>query len=372
MKVKRGKEPFLVTILLFAYLLRSKIVFNNSYKGGSNMENGNIRGKFKYSDLLYMKEVEKIHVDLNNKERHVNNEFERRGMTKSGFRYSKLLNVNLVAFDKLVKFRFQSDLEKFPLPITNIVYQKIIERSESIICCDFPMNTRQIFDKLEREKNNSNLLEDLKNSLANKKRQLSSWVKREIEIHKEKAKFEKSCNDDYSNNLNKILEKIANKLDEINISYNARFNIKGRRKEKLGKLFKVPENKYWFELNKSCNTEVKFKYLVGMLSNLISRMNVNVMKEEVGELKINGSINYLEKVLEKNFKENDTSLIVSSLRRITNIRNYTSPYHPEKPEYKKAINELGLEWPIKDYQYTFNVIIIDFLKAISSLSKILT
>lgn len=108
-----------------------------------------------------------------------------------------------------------------------------------------------------------------------------------------------------------------------------------------------------------------------MLSFLIDRMNVNIMKEEVGELEIQGSINYLEKVLEKNFKENDTSLIISSLRRIKKIRSYTNPYHPEKPEFKKAINELGLEWPIKDYQYTFNVIILDFLKAISRLSKIL-
>lgn len=335
------------------------------------MENSNINEQFKYSDLLYIKEAEKTHADLNEKERQVNNEFERRGMTNSGLRYGKLVNLNLEAFDKLVKFRVQSDLEKFPLLITHSVYEKIIERSESIIYCDLPMNTRNIFEKLEREKNNLNLLEVLKNSLANKKGQLLSWVKREIEIHKEKAKFEKSFNDDHSNNLHKILAKIAYKLDEINISYNARFNIKGKRKERLGKLFKIPENKYWFELNKSCSTEVEFKYLVGMLAILIGGMNINVMKEEVGKLEIQGSINYLEKVLEKYFIESDTSLVINSLRRIANLRSYTSPYHPEKPEFKKAINELGLEWPIKDYQYTFNVIILDFLKAISRLSKIL-
>jgi len=335
------------------------------------MENCNINERFKYSDLLYMKEAEKTHADLNEKERQVNNEFERRGMTNSGFRHSKLLNMNLEAFDKLVKFKVQSDLEKYPLPITHSVYEKIIERSKILICCDLPMNTRKIFEKLEREKNNLNLLEDLKNSLANKKGQLLSWVKREIEIHKEKAKYEKSFNDDHSNNLNKILEKIANKLDEINISYNVRFNMKGKRKAKLGKLFKVPENKYWFNLNKPCNTEVEFKYLIGLLSLLIDRMNENIIKEEVGKLKIHGSINYLEKVLEKYFKESDTSSIISSLRRVKTIRNYTNPYHPEKPEFKKAINELGLDWPIKDYQYTFNVIILDFYKAINSFSEIL-
>ena len=102
--------------------------------GGSNMENCNINERFKYSDLLYMKEAEKTHADLNEKERQVNNEFERRGMTNSGFRHSKLLNVNLEAFDKLVKFKVQSDLEKYPLPITHSVYEKIIERSKSIIC----------------------------------------------------------------------------------------------------------------------------------------------------------------------------------------------------------------------------------------------
>jgi len=320
---------------------------------------------------LYIKEAEKTHADLNEKERKVNNEFERRGMTNSGFRYNKLLNVNLEAFDKLVKCRVQLDLEKFPLLITNTVYEKIFERSESLIRCDFPMNTRQIFDKLEREKNNLNLLEDFKISLANKKGQLLSWVKREIEIHKEKVKYEKSFNDDYSDNLHKILEKIANKLDEINISYKAYFNIKDKREEKLGKLFKVPENKYWFNLNKPCNTEVEFKYVIGLLSLLIDSMNENIMKEEVGKLKIQGSINYLEKVLEKNFIENDTLLIVSTLRRVKKIRNYTNPYHPEKPEFKKAINELGLEWPIKDYQHAFNVIILNFFKALDSLSKIL-
>lgn len=335
------------------------------------MENDNKHELFKYSDLLYTKEAEKIHTDLNDKERNANNEFERRGMTNSELRYSELVNISLEAFDKLVKFRVRSDLEKFPLPITYSVYEKIIERSESIIYCDYPMNTRQIFDKLKREKNNSNLLENLKSSLANKKRQLSSWVKREIEIHKEKAKYEKYYDNDYSNNLHKILEKIANKLDEINVSYNERFSIKGKKEKKLGRLFKVPENKYWFTLNKPCNTEAEFKYLIGMLSFLIDRMNVNIMKEEVGELEIQGSINYLEKVLENNFKENDTSLIISSLRRIKKIRSYTNPYHPEKPEFKKAINELGLEWPIKDYQYTFNVIILDFLKAIDNLSEIL-
>ena len=335
------------------------------------MENGNIDELFKYSDLLYVKEAEKVNTDLNKKERQVNNEFERRGMTNSGFRQSKLLNINLEAFDKLVKFRVQSDLEKFPLPITYSVYEKIIERSESVISCDFPMNTRQIFEKLERQKDNLNLVEDLKNLLANKKSQLLCWVKREIEIHKEKVKYEKSFDGDNSNNLHKIIEKIANKLDEINISYNVRFNIKGKRKEKLGKLFKMPENKYWFAINKPCNTEVEFKYLIGLLSLLIDRMNEDIMKEEVGKLEIQGSVNYLEKVLEKYFTASDMSSIISSLKRVKKIRSYTNPYHPEKPEFKKAINELGLEWPIKDYQYTFNVIILDFFKAIDNLSEIL-
>ncbi|MCK4377152.1 MAG: hypothetical protein KAV97_02955 [Actinomycetia bacterium] len=330
------------------------------------MVNYNIKEPFKLADLLYIKECEKIHTDLDNKIRNVKNDFERRGMTNSGLRYSELVKVRLEAFEKLVKFRVQSDLENFSLPITNSVYEKILKKSESIIKNDYPMGISITLEELKRNKMNSGLLEALKDLITNKKNVLLSWVKREIEIHKEKIKFTKS----YKNSLYEILKKIAYKLDDINNSFNARFNIDDKEQ---GILFKVQENKYWFILNEPCNTDVEFKHLIGELSFIIDKMNVKIMKKNISILPSNnlGSINYLEKLLKEHFNKDNTSSIINCFRRIKKIRSYTNPYHPEKPEFKKAINELGLEWPITDYQYTFNAIILDFLNAINTLCEIL-
>ena len=330
------------------------------------MVNYNINKLFKLADLLYIKECEKIHIDLGEKIINVENELERRGLTNSGLRYSELLKVNLESFEKLVKFAVQSDLENFPLPITNSIYDKILERSKIIINIDYPMGTRTTLEELKRNKINSNLLTSLEKRIADKKTVLLSWVKREIKIHKEKIELEKI----YKVNLYEILRKIANKLDDINNSFNYRFHIK---EKKLGRLFEVPTNKYWFEINETCNTKIKFKHLIGEFSFLIDNMNVKIMEKITGKLpsKNSGSINYLEKLFEDHFKNNDTSLIISCLRRIKNIRNYTDPFHPEKLQFQKSIKELGLEWPIKDYQYTFNIVIMDFLNAIDTLFEIL-
>jgi len=324
--------------------------------------NHSIEELFKYSNDLIQDEREKIDKGLASEIKIIENDMERRGLLNSGFWYSKRIDTILNAFEKIIRFMVDSDLKNFPLSKTKTVYEKIYERATGGMKGNFPFGTRNIIDQMKRNKVRQSFLDSTEKIIQEKMIYLDSIVKREIRKDKERVKFNKSFEkDNYS-----LLKKIANELDEINIFFNKRYGGKKR-------LFTYWEYKFWFELNKPCVTKKDFKNSIGYLSNLISSIEEKQIVSIIGEIKDKDnkgprSISYLEKLLKDKFTDKDSESIISCFRRILRIR--ANLFHKETSNIIKDLNGLKLDYPIKDYQFTFNIIINDFVNQIGKLHNI--
>jgi hypothetical protein len=69
-----------------------------------------------------------------------------------------------------------------------------------------------------------------------------------------------------------------------------------------------------------------------------------------------------------NFSDKDSESIISCFRRILRIR--ANLFHKETRDIIEALNEFKLDYPIEDYQFTFNIIINAFANQISKLHNI--
>ena len=96
---------------------------------------------FKYSNDLIQEKREKIDKDLASEINNIENDMERRDIVNSGSWYSKRIEVNLNAFEKFIRFRIESDLKNFPLPKTEIMYEKIYERATGGLKGEYPFGT---------------------------------------------------------------------------------------------------------------------------------------------------------------------------------------------------------------------------------------
>jgi hypothetical protein len=215
---------------------------------------------------------------------------------------------------------------------------------------------------MKRNKETQSFLDSTEKSIQGKMIYLDSIVKREIRKDKEREKFNKSFEKDNYN----LLKKIANELDEVNIFFNKRYGAKKG-------LFIYWEYKFWFEINKSCVTKDDFKNCIRYLSNLINGIKKEEIKRIIGEIKSKdnqepGSIIYLEKLLKEKFSDKDSESIISCFKRIITIRN--NLFHKETSDMIEALNEFHLDYPIKDYQFTFNAIITNFADQINKLHNI--
>jgi len=317
---------------------------------------------FKYSNDLIQEEREKIDKDLASEIKKIENDMERRGIVNSGLWYSKRIEANLNAFEKFIRFRVESDLRNFPLPKTEIVYEKIYERATGGLKGEYPFGTRNIINQMKRNKERQSFLDSIEKNIQAKMSYLESIVKREIRKDKEREKFNKSFEKDNYN----LLKKIANELDEINIFFNKRFGGKKR-------LFTYLEYKFWFEVNKPCVTKDNFKNCIGYLSNLINEINKDPIKDIIEEIESKGnqkpgSIIYLEELLKDKFPGEDSGSIISCFKGILTIR--AKLVHKETKDIIEALNGFELDYPIKDYQFTFNIIINTFANQISKLHNI--
>ena len=317
---------------------------------------------FKYSNDLIQDKREEIDKDLAREIKNIEHNLERRGIENSGAWYSKRVEANLNAFEKFIRFIVESDLKNFPLPKTEIVYRKIYERATGGLKREYPFGTRNIINQMKRNKEEQSILDSIKKSIQAKMDYLESIVKREIRKDKEREKFNKSFEKDNYN----LLKKIANELDEINIFFNKRYGGKKR-------LFTYLEYKFWFELNKPCVTKKDFKNSIGYLSNLINGIKKDQIARIIGEIRDGDnqdlrSISYLEKLLKDNFSDKESESIISCFRRILRIR--ANLFHKETRNIIEALNGFKLDYPIKDYQFTFNTIINNFANQISKLHNI--
>ena len=317
---------------------------------------------FKYSSDLIQDKREEIDKDLAREIKNIEHDFERRGIENSGLWYSKRIEVNLNAFEKFIRFRVESDLKNFPLAKTKIVYEKIYERATGGLKGEYPFGTRNIINQMKRNKVKQSFLDSTEKSIQAKMSYLESIVKREIRKDKEREKFNKSFE---KGNYN-LLKKIADELDEINIFFNKRYGGKKR-------LFTYLEYKFWFEVNKPCVTKDNFKNCIGYLSNLINEIKKDPIKNIIGEIESKGnqepgSIIYLEELLKEKFPGKDSESIISCFKGILTIR--AKLFHKETKEIIEALNVFKLDYPIEDYQFTFNIIINNFANQISKLHNI--
>ena len=294
--------------------------------------------------------------------KNIENDLERRGMANTGSWYSKRIEANLNAFEKFIRFVVDSDLKNFPLSKTETVYEKIYERATGGLKENFPFGTRNIINQMKRNEVGQSFLDSTKKIIQGKMSYLDSIVKREIRKDKEREKFNKSFEKDHY----KILEKIANELDEINIFFNKRYGGKKR-------LFTYLEYKFWFEVNKPCVTKKDFKNSIVYLSNLINEIKKEPIKDIIGEIESKGnqkpgSIIYLEELLKGKFIGDDSDSIVSCFKGILTIR--ANLFHKETRDIIEALKEFKLDYHIEDYQFAFNTIINTFANQISKLHNI--
>jgi len=324
--------------------------------------NQTIEELFKYSNDLIAEEREKIDKDLASEIKKIEDDLAKRNMLNSGLWYSKRIEVNLNAFGKFIQFRVESDLKNFPLPKTEIVYEKIYERATGGLKKGYPFGIRNIIDEMKRNKIPQSLLDSTEKNIQDKMIYLDSIVKREIRKDKEREKFSKSFEKDNYN----LLKIIANELDEINIFFNKRYGAKKG-------LFTYWEYKFWFEVNKPCVTKDDFKNCSGYLSNFINGVKKDQIVKIIGRIKGKDSqepksISYLEKLLKDKFPDKGSESIISCFRRILIIR--ANLFHKETKYIIEALNELKLDYPIEDYQFTFNIIIANFANQINKLHNI--
>jgi len=317
---------------------------------------------FKYSNDLIQDKREEIDKDLAREIKNIEHNLERRGIENSGAWYSKRIEANLNAFEKFIRFRVESDLKYFPKQKTEIVYRKIYDRATGGLEGEYPFGTRNIINQMKRNKEEQSILDSIKKSIQTKMDYLESIVKREIRKDKEREKFNKSFEKDNYN----LLKKIANELDEINIFFNKRYGGKKR-------LFTYSEYKFWFELNKPCVTKKDFQNSIGYLSNLINGIKKDQIARIIGEIRDGDnqdlrSISYLEKLLKDNFSNKESESIISCFRRILRIR--ANLFHKETRNIIEALNGFKLDYPIEDYQFTFNIIINTFANQINKLHNI--
>lgn len=310
--------------------------------------------------MLVQDEREKIDKELAKKIKKVKDNYDERGLYKTGMRYTEEIKVNLNAFEKFIRFRVESDLKNFPIQKTEVVYEKIYERAIGGSKVEYPFGIRGIIEEIKRNDKDTRLLKHFQKVIKEKIDYVSSIVTREIAKDKERERFKRSFEKDNY----KMLKTIASTLDEINILFNEKY---------VGKkgLFVFWEYKLWFEINKPCVTMIDFKNSMDLLSRLINGLNKENLKKIVGEIKDNlGSIYQLEKLLKDNFPNKDSKNIISCFRRILTIRN--NLLHKKTKDIIKALKELNLNYPITDYQFAFNVIITDFFNQIDNLHNILS
>lgn len=324
--------------------------------------NHGIEELFQYSNDLIAENNEKVRKDLAEEIKKIENDMEKRNIIPSRLWYSKRIEANLNAFEKFIRFRVKSDLKNFRLPKTEIVYEKIYERATGGLKGGYPFGIRNIINQMKRHNEPQSFLDSTEKSIRDKMSYLDSIVRREIRKDKEREKFSKSFEKDNYN----LLKKIANDLDEINIFFNKRY---GAQKS----LFAYWEYKFWFEVNKSCVTKNDFKNCIEYLSNLINGIKKDQIAKITGELKDKDnqylqSISYLEKLLKEKFPDKDSESIINCFRRILRIR--ANLFHKETKHIIEALNEFKLGYPIKDYQFTFTIIIDNFADQISKLHNI--
>ena len=296
---------------------------------------------FELSDLLFLREKEKLMSELNESIRKISNDFERRNLTKSGFPIAARDKKREEIIKKLVNLRVNLDLNEVS-KATNIlneeIYGKIYKRAQELVTD--PLKKFR-FEKVNNE-------EELKNRLL-------SDVKRDIEIYKLKIESQSMEEKEF------LLGYIKKKIKSIN-----RLMMENHKIE----LFKIQDQKVWSYLYETCLDEKSFDSQINALKNVIDWINSSELKKLLkNKVKDGYSVYILELFLKENYPKYN-SQIIKRLRRIITIRKKL-PIHKDTPEVKNSLSELGLLFPINNFQETWTIILLEFIVSLRELEEVL-
>lgn len=299
-----------------------------------------LRKALELSDLLFLREKEKLISKLEESLRKISNEFERRGLTNSELPVVARDKKREEIIKKLVNFRVNSDLNEVS-KVTNILNEdisnKIYKRAQEIVTG--PLKKFR-FEKVNNE-------EELKNRLL-------SDVKREIKIYKMKIESQPIEEKEF------LLGYIKKKIKSIN-----KLMIENHKIE----LFKIQDKKVWSYLYETCLDEKSFDSQINALKNIIDWINSDELKKLLKNKVKNGSVNILELFLKENHLKYN-SQIIKRFRRIITIRK-KFPIHKDTTEVKNSLAELGLPFPINNFQETWTIILLEFIVSLRELEEIL-
>jgi len=295
---------------------------------------------FKLSDLLFLREREKLISELKENLRKISNDFERRGLTNSGFPVAARDKKREEIIKGLINFRVNSDLNEVS-KVTNILNEdisnKIYKRVQELVTD--PVKKFR-FEKVNNE-------EELKNRLL-------SDVKRDIEIYKMKIESQ------FVEEIEFLLGYIKKKIKSINKLMIKNYNIE---------LFKIQEQKVWSYLHETCLDEKSFDSQINALKTIIDRINSKELKILLKNKSKDGSVKLLELFLKENYPKYNLQ-IIKRLRRIITIRKKL-PIHKDTAEVKNSLAELGLPFPINNFQKTWTIILLEFIVSLRELEEVL-
>jgi len=296
------------------------------------------------SDLLFLREREKLILKLEESLRKISNNFERRGLTNTGFPVAARDKKREEIIKKLVNLRVNLDLNEVS-KVTNIltedIFDKIYKRVQELVTD--PLKKFR-FEKVNNE-------EELK-------KRLLSDVKRDIEIYKLKIESQFMEENEF------LLGYIIKKIKSIN-----KLMIENHKIE----LFKIQDQKVWSYLYETCLDEKSFDSQINALKNIIDWINSGELKKLLKNKVKDGSV-YSVTILELFLKENYPKYnlqIIKRLRRIIAIRKKL-PIHKDTPEVKNSLAELGLPFPINNFQETWTIILLEFIVSLRELEEVLS
>lgn len=135
-------------------------------------------------------------------------------------------------------------------------------------------------------------------------------------------------------------------------------------------LFRLGQERSILYLFRKVKTEEQLTYAIASLANLVTDLNIQLLKKIAPEPKEGDkSLTLLEKFL--NSVENDNIELLGNLKNINRLRQ-AFPIHSDKADIVKTLKKFGIEYGDKDYNKIWNILITkyrDSLKLMLTLIK---
>jgi hypothetical protein len=314
---------------------------------------------FELSDLLFLRKKDELTLNLDEDISRISHEFNIRGVFYSSMHVKKIIDKKIEIVDQLVNFKVKQDIKEIDNIIDCIskdVYKKINKRANKLV--------DSLLESLKCEMENfckhfpgpSSYLSLVDSRLNEEKARLIDYSKREVEIFKRKSESNIKKNE---KEKNPVIFEIIEKIDSINLLMGKIYKIK---------LFDIQEQKIWNTLIEPCHNKKDFVLMINALSSLVDWMNIKDLEKILKTKPQNGSINYLERLLQEKYPDYDKN-IIKRIRRIKSIRKM-SPVHKDTNESIKAIEELGESYPNTNYTKLWEKILLDFYISLRQLEEI--